>query len=1023
MIPVSWLLILSLTYLGCLFGVAWWMERRRRAGLPLPLRRWIYPMALSVWLSAWGYMGNVGRAADDGMGWAAIIIASAAALMLWPIVAGRMYRVCQRHRLTSIADLVAFRYGNSQFLAITITILIGLAMLPYLAQQLRAITSMLDFLAGYNPQAGASLRAGVVALIIAGFGILFSVRSPDATHKHPGLMSVLCVQGILKAAGFLTLTVILWLMFDGPDLLRQRPDLSWIFSGSQTNWQDWFATSAIGFFGVVLLPHMFHVGVVECEDELDQWQAAWVVPLVCLTCILTVNTIAFLGRATLDGSGVPPDMYILALAREGHPALALFGYLAGFSAATAMLIAAVTALSIMVSNHLALPLALSRGLMQSPRSDALGQRVMTVRRIAIAVILALAVLVYDLLGRTGGLSSLGFLALLAVLQLAPPVFFGMYWPNAARQGAIAGLAIGYGLWLWCGLVPFLCDAGLLPPSILSDGPWGLGWARPEALFGLDGLSRRSHALFWSLSANALALFLTSVFAVKSARDRYQAQLFFSAMAGRDDTGLQVHQIQQPDLAISMGRLVDLLARFVTRDRAETLMRDHLAQQQRSFDPEQAALGNDLILTERLLGGIVGSAGARVIMAREVGLGDDKYSVQTLLDEASAALVSSRALLSAAMENIPQGILVFDDKLRLLGWNRQVGTILTNRPEVLHVGAGLTEFLEAANEITQESPFCLEDRDARLLEELQARRCHRYNRTFVDGRVFEVTWTPTPDGGWLMVTTDVTAQKRTERQLREAKEMAELANRSKSEFLANMSHELRTPLNAIIGFADIMRQELFGPHRQPRYKGYAGDIYNAGSHLLRIISDILDLSKIETGQVELSREYCELTDLVEDCVLMVHDRAAAKRVQVHTDLAPGLPGLMTDPTRLKQVLLNLLSNAVKFNTDGGHVTVRAHRCAEGLMLMVEDTGIGMSEQDLEIALTRFGRARRAVVDAYEGSGLGLPLSAHLIKRMGGTLMIDSKVNEGTRIAVILPPSLFVEDQSLARQSARGTAVAS
>jgi signal transduction histidine kinase len=252
----------------------------------------------------------------------------------------------------------------------------------------------------------------------------------------------------------------------------------------------------------------------------------------------------------------------------------------------------------------------------------------------------------------------------------------------------------------------------------------------------------------------------------------------------------------------------------------------------------------------------------------------------------------------------------------------------------------------------------------------------------------------------------TAKTELEQSLREravALTKADNASRSKSAFLASMSHELRTPLNAIIGFSEVMQLEAFGPLGSTQYKNYSRDIHESGKHLLALISDILDISRLEAGKADLHEEPVQVTALVGECVRMVERQAAQGGLTLGVDMPHDTPRVLADERRLKQVLLNLLSNAVKFTQTGGAITMRVRATREGMFLSVEDSGVGISADDIARAFENFSQFDSTVARHHQGAGLGLPLSRQLMELHGGTLTLESVVSVGTIATAMLPAS--------------------
>jgi len=238
---------------------------------------------------------------------------------------------------------------------------------------------------------------------------------------------------------------------------------------------------------------------------------------------------------------------------------------------------------------------------------------------------------------------------------------------------------------------------------------------------------------------------------------------------------------------------------------------------------------------------------------------------------------------------------------------------------------------------------------------------------------------------------------------EARHRAEAANVEKSRFLAQMSHELRTPLNAILGFSEVMKSEIFGAHIVPVYKEYSADIHNSGVHLLNLINEILDLSRIEAGRYELNEEAVSLVGVVADCHHLLKLRASSRKITIHEIFEQGMPRIWGDERAMRQIVLNLLSNSIKFTPQGGEIWLKAGWTASGgQYLSVKDTGSGIAEEEIPIVLASFGQGSNSIKSAEQGAGLGLPIAKSLIDMHGGTFTLKSKLRIGTEVIVTFPP---------------------
>jgi signal transduction histidine kinase len=365
------------------------------------------------------------------------------------------------------------------------------------------------------------------------------------------------------------------------------------------------------------------------------------------------------------------------------------------------------------------------------------------------------------------------------------------------------------------------------------------------------------------------------------------------------------------------------------------------------------------------------------------------------------LKRQNSLLQSTLENIGEGLSVFDSQGRLVAWNFRFCELL-GLPADLTGGATLRDILtlqaargdfgkgEPAGEVAERLELFY--RDVPTTKE----------RVTPAGRTLQIRRRMMPNGAVVSIYSDVTEIRASERKLIEARSQAELANRAKGDFLANMSHELRTPLNAIIGFSEIISNELFGPIANAKYLEYIKDINASSLHLLSIINDVLDMSKIEAGKLELAKEVVHIENVIGEVMRMVHERARSRNIELTAQLSEEEVDIWADERSMKQIFLNLLSNAIKFSKEGGsvHVRVIADR-PDAAVLEIEDHGIGMTEEEQERALQPFGQAKPVTTRNYGGTGLGLPITKGLVEAHGGTLTLDSRAGYGTIVRIVLP----------------------
>jgi signal transduction histidine kinase/HAMP domain-containing protein len=376
------------------------------------------------------------------------------------------------------------------------------------------------------------------------------------------------------------------------------------------------------------------------------------------------------------------------------------------------------------------------------------------------------------------------------------------------------------------------------------------------------------------------------------------------------------------------------------------------------------------------------------------------NLRALVEREKAQRRSAQNRLADALESSREAIVLVDDGGRIVITNSQLTSFFPELAPRRAVGMSFTDAFGEVRDLVIVAQPQGHDADELLPAGSEV--------ALADGRWLRVSRSPTRDGGFILLISDISDIRERELRLDEARRLAEAASEAKSAFLATMSHELRTPLNAVIGFAEILSGQLFGALGNPRYIEYAGSIQQSGRHLLGIINNVLDLSKHQAGKLELMVEPLDLVEIVESCAALMRNQCDRAGLTM-TVQVPGTLTLVGDVGKLQRMLLNLLSNAIKFTKPGGNVTVSADAVGDGLArVQVSDTGIGIAPEDIPVALAVFGQVDSRLARRYDGTGLGLPLVKSIVELHGGELAIDSAPGVGTTITVWLP-RITVEPQ--------------
>ena len=903
----GWVIVLaSFLYLGVLFGIAWYADRRADQGRSLIANPIVYALSLGVYCTTWTFYGSVGRAAANGIGFLPIYLGPTLLFALAGFVLHKMIRVAKANRITSIADFVASRYGKSQLLGGLVTVIAVIGVIPYIALQLKAVSNSFAILASY-PEIIMPATAGAVplfqdsalyvAMILAAFTILFGTRHLDATERHEGMVAAIAVESVVKLAAFLAVGVfVIWGMHDGiGDIFAQAAKVPEVArrlatADSPAAYGTWGTLIFLSLFAALLLPRQFQIAVVENVDPSHLRRAVWMFPLYLFLINLFVLPVALAGLMHFQGATVDADTFVLTLPMaHQQEALALFVYIGGLSAATGMVIVETIALSTMVCNDLVMPVLLRLPVLGLAARADLSGLLLEIRRWAIAIILGLGYLYFRVAGEAYALVSIGLISFAAVAQFAPVVIGGLFWKGGTREGALAGLAAGFVLWSYTLLLPSFAKSGWLPDGFIAHGLFGNELLRPQHLFGLTGLDEITHCLVWSLLANLGAYIGVSLQRVPNVREARQATLFVGGAEAAGVSGWRG--------SAGVADLLPLAGRFLGLDRAQDAFTRH-AQQRGLRGLEDLPADTRLVsFAETLLAGAIGSASARAMVASvvtEEPLGIDE--VMNILDEASQVRAYTRELEQKSLE-----------------------------------------LTRATND--------LREANARLRE----------------------------------------------------------LDRMKDDFISTVTHELRTPLTSIRAFSEMLQEDpKIDLAQRARFLGI---IVSETVRLSRLINQILDLAKLESGRAEWTVAAVDVAEVVREAADSLAALFAEKHVALELDGCESGLVVAADRDRLMQVMVNLLSNALKFvPAEGGRVKVGAGGTATEVRVSVTDNGPGIQAVDQEVIFDKFRQGAGTIdvlTDKPQGTGLGLPISRQIIEYFNGRLWAESTPGAGACFVFTLP----------------------
>ncbi|MBE99113.1 MAG: sodium:proline symporter [Flavobacterium sp.] len=890
------LLIILSGYLALLFFVAHWAEKK--GNIRWTNNPYVYSLSLAVYCSAWTYYGSIGLAANSGLGYLPVYVGPVIIIPAWIILLRKVIRISRINKISSIADFISLRYGNSRFLGALVTLIVLFGVLPYIALQLKAISETFHVVTNTTESTNFIYDTTTyVAIALALFASYYGTRYVDASQKRKGIVTAVAMESVLKLFFFLLLGLyVTFYVFDGFDDITQKAALLEGYAQKNTvggipEAINWFFLCLLSLFAIFLLPRQFQMSVIENNREHHLKTAIWLFPLYLLLFNLFVYPIAWGGNILFEGQGVNPDTYSLMIPRiMGNPVVTVLVFLGGFSAAISMIVVSSISLSTMLSNNILIPYGFL-GALQSSDEETNSKRIVNIRKIGIFSLVIASYIIYKGLVLDYNLVSIGLVAFVVIAQLAPSFFGAILWRRGSRSGAVAGITGGFLVCTYTLLVPYATGVAKMGGSIITEGPFGVALLKPFALFGLDYLTPVPHALFWSLLVNIFLYMAVSVSFKGNYRERNYAEMFVDI-----DRYINMHEkafIWKGTAYTS--DIEKVLKRFLGEERTKRAM--NIFNLKYNVDKDQELADARLVkFAENLLTGHIGTASAKILIASVVK--EEKITLPEVLK-----------ILEESKENI-----IINKKLT-----------------------------ETSNELQK-----------------------------------------------------ITAQ------LKEANEKLLWKDRQKDEFLDTVTHELRTPITAIRAASEILHDDDEIPEELK--KQFLQNIITESDRLNRLINQILDLEKFETGRQDINLSENDLEHTVNKALEPLQQLIANKNINIVLNTS-GSTEACYDEDRIVQVVTNLVANAIKFCPEqNGVIKIAINSNKDILTTTVEDNGKGIAPADTEQIFDKFYQSNNQNIKKPVGSGLGLAISRQIIELHNGKIWAENAEGTGARLIFTLPKNL-------------------
>jgi Na+/proline symporter/signal transduction histidine kinase len=644
------LLFILVLYVAVLFFIANWAEKKKNS-------KWvnnpyIYSFSLAVYCTAWTYYGSVGVAANSGLSYLPIYVGPIMIIPIWMIILRRIIRISRVNKISSIADFISLRYGNSRFLGALVTVICFVGILPYIALQLKSISETFHIVTKTETNFNILFDTTTyVCIALAIFASYYGTRFVDASEKRRGIVTAVALESVLKLVFFLIIGIyVTYFVYDGFDDIYQKASILPDFAkkntiGGLTNGINWFFLCILSMFAIFLLPRQFHMSIIENNKESHIKTAMWLFPLYLLLFNLFVFPIAWGGNILFQGQNLNSDTYSLLIPQFfDNNFLTVIVFLGGFSAAISMTIVSCISLSNMLTNNLLIPYGLI-GNLQNKSQDANNKRILNSRKIGIFLLIIIAYIIFRKFILDYSLVSIGLVSFVIIAQLAPSFFGALFWRRGSKNGAVAGIIIGFIICFYTLLLPYTIGISNIESHFIENGPWGIKLLKPFQLFGLDYLQPIPNALFWSLFFNVMSYLSVSVSFKGNYRERNYAEMFVDI-----DKYITNHE----DAFIWKGTayisdIQKVLDRFLGEERSKRALAIFKLKYNVPKD-EIMADAKFIKFAENLLTGHIGTASAKILISSVSK--EDKISlteVLRILEESKENIIVNKKLTETSNE--------------------------------------------------------------------------------------------------------------------------------------------------------------------------------------------------------------------------------------------------------------------------------------------------------------------------------------------------------------------------------------